>query len=705
MPVAPLVRPYMDGEDRRSSVTAGMGRDLELSDDIVLFLGAGASLPRPAGGPLFAPLRDACAKRAGADPRGLYDRADVPPALLLLEHVIPEVFLKEFSDAGYELREPLIRAVAGSPGVDPNAVHRLAADAMAAGGRVWTTNWDTWIERAWNQQYEGRDLAVAVAPDDDPSRPAVRLFKLHGCASQPASLRFATPDIMRPLAMTWHDRLVEAVDGKAFVVAGYAGADVDLFPALTDAIRASRVTYWLEGTGQQAVDESQSAAYEQWRFSLDSVAFLRDLPSSGAHLVWCGNGSPVSGPSEGLLAIFGYDGDVSDVPSWNEQFSAVDAEISQAVQSEPQLGPRLQLSARINERLGRRWRAALRHAPVVLVGPSRYREKSVRSLGNLVLLRTQPLRTLMTRAAVTLMRNKEREEFLALQSGHLHHDAERAARIADGREEVAVDTALTVAGATRWAGDLRVAERIARTQFKTALAEDLSSRERDWPERVSRACFELAQTLTWQGRLYEADQQARSAYMRVSGAKWTAWEYTFRAIVRFAQGQPQLAGEHLESCVKLLIAEGFRDFTPQVWCQRAACARVAGDLSSARTYLAEAERVPRKGPGSLATVLAERAEMANALGKNRQAVAAWSVLTESELPLWSALAHLRLAEQQRDVDANASAALAKFEAIGTHWGILRTAALLGHIGGDELRARTVDLGPTDVFRPGRPWLF
>lgn len=38
--------------------------------DVVLLLGAGASLPAPAGGPLFAEVRDACAEKVGVRTAG-----------------------------------------------------------------------------------------------------------------------------------------------------------------------------------------------------------------------------------------------------------------------------------------------------------------------------------------------------------------------------------------------------------------------------------------------------------------------------------------------------------------------------------------------------------------------------------------------------------------------------------------------------------
>lgn len=249
---------------------------MDLSPEVVLFLGAGASLPKPAGSPLFWAIRDACAKRAGSDPRRLYramekmPATEKPPGVLLLDHIIPEVFLKEVADAGYELHEALARAVRGVPGTGPNSVHRLAADLLVAGGKVWTTNWDTWIEQAWGDKANGIERKIAVAPDDEPTAPDVRLFKLHGTATRAQSLRFATPDIMRPLSQEWHNTVVESADGRILLVVGYGGADIDLFPALGTAMHKARAAYWFDGLGDAGLEKSDLAAYERWRYQLKS---------------------------------------------------------------------------------------------------------------------------------------------------------------------------------------------------------------------------------------------------------------------------------------------------------------------------------------------------------------------------------------------------------------------------------------------------
>lgn len=212
-------------------------------DECVLFLGAGISLPLPAGGPLFLEVRDACAKRAGVDPRHwTSDASGRDRRFDLLDHVVPEVFLKVLDDAGFDLREALARAVNGDGTRGPNAVHELAASVAAAGGAVWTVNWDTRIEEV------DPGLVPAVYPIDGAPSDDTRYGKLHGSAERPETLIYSAAQIVRPIEQGWADALVDSCRGRVLCVAGYAGADVDVYPALSEALAVSRVVYWFEGS-------------------------------------------------------------------------------------------------------------------------------------------------------------------------------------------------------------------------------------------------------------------------------------------------------------------------------------------------------------------------------------------------------------------------------------------------------------------------
>lgn len=107
---------------------------MDVAGDVVLFLGAGVSLPKPAGGPLFREVRDACAKWAGVDPHRWYGRRRHVRRLRLLDHVIPEVFLKALADAGYRLEPGLARA--GARGCPAGcSCRRVCASGSGGGGQ------------------------------------------------------------------------------------------------------------------------------------------------------------------------------------------------------------------------------------------------------------------------------------------------------------------------------------------------------------------------------------------------------------------------------------------------------------------------------------------------------------------------------------------------------------------------------------------
>ena len=103
-------------------------------------------------------------------------------------------------------------------------------------------------------------------------------------------------------------------------------------------------------------------------------------------------------------------------------------------------------------------------------------------------------------------------------------------------------------------------------------------------------------------------------------------------------------------------------------------------------------------------MLAERAEQR--LGRSRvdEAATDWSALTESPLPLWRAIGHLRLAETGYDCDRNLDKAHAAFRSIGCQWGTIRCDANVNSWTRSDIEAQTEGLGPLEPLLPGNPWL-
>jgi hypothetical protein len=192
--------------------------------------------------------------------------------------------------------------------------------------------------------------------------------------------------------------------------------------------------------------------------------------------------------------------------------------------------------------------------------------------------------------------------------------------------------------------------------------------------------------------------------MRVSGAKWTAWEFAMRATVRFAYGEYAVAERHFTQAEDILRLEGFGDFALTIITGRSACLRARGNPDGAAEHLSRAEVWPRKGRGSTAAILAERAELRTVCGDAAGAAADWRALSGSPLPLWRGIAFLRLAETGDDSSADGGQALAAFGSAASAWGLVRTRALLEGRGAAEVAAQAAGLGPPAVFTPGGPWL-
>jgi hypothetical protein len=197
-----------------------------------MVLGAGASLAAPAGRPLFAWLRAA-----------LVEHLELPPGAALgndrFAYLAPEALLSRLAARRIDIDAELRTLLAGGA---PNALHFAAAELLAAGGAVWTTNFDELVEDAAAEQ------AIPVhrlVPGDDPRCSCDRghLVKPHGTLSG-SPLVARSEDVLAPLPDAWLDRLRADVRDADVAVVGYAGADIDLRAGLRDALRRARATTW-----------------------------------------------------------------------------------------------------------------------------------------------------------------------------------------------------------------------------------------------------------------------------------------------------------------------------------------------------------------------------------------------------------------------------------------------------------------------------
>lgn len=234
------------------------------AEDLTLFVGAGISVP--SGAPDFRALRDLFLRPLIGD--------DVTPEELEelgMDRFTPELLFDALDDGREVTRRMIRRAMwQACERCMPGPNHAAVALLGAAGARVWTTNFDTLIERAAVRL--GIPCTVIAAPDD--ARRAERerrpgtlvLLKVHGSfpyTGDPAvepeehdySLLFRATDVWRTVGQGWEEQLGRDLDGRDVRLFGYRGADLDLIPPLLAHLPAARGTVWWETT--KALDNAE----------------------------------------------------------------------------------------------------------------------------------------------------------------------------------------------------------------------------------------------------------------------------------------------------------------------------------------------------------------------------------------------------------------------------------------------------------------
>jgi hypothetical protein len=260
------------GEDPRADVAelvqqARQGR-------LGLYTGAGLSLAEPAAGPRGRQVADTLlpvvAELLGADEKEIAGDD--------LESLAARVAAAAADKMG-ELRR---RAADAAPfcAMEPNYGHEAVALLMREGlVRALTVNWDLGIETA------GTRMDIQIAGVSSPQERAVLgqqlpLYKVHGCASRPGTLKLTRDEVNEP--MKWAQAEVQqALAGGTvvFVGLGTVGAYVsepfdELVPLWRTAGATIRVVDpelsepWREALGDQA---------EGVHVDADAAEFLDDL--------------------------------------------------------------------------------------------------------------------------------------------------------------------------------------------------------------------------------------------------------------------------------------------------------------------------------------------------------------------------------------------------------------------------------------------
>jgi hypothetical protein len=219
----------------------------------VLWIGAGTSLPLPAGLPTVGPVIDVLLKRLGAAgsgssstdrlaarvaewfrESGRYDLVSGAPGGPSFEAVMGEVA----GHTGGLVGDYLRRLYPSKARSQPNSNHRVIVELAQAGdcSLVVTTNFDQCIEAAGFPA----DRVLVPGPRGFETCPGT-LLKVHGTSSRPASMA-ATPAGLssRANSPAWSRSLLEAIRGRDVLCFGYSLRDwFDINPVLQKAVASA----------------------------------------------------------------------------------------------------------------------------------------------------------------------------------------------------------------------------------------------------------------------------------------------------------------------------------------------------------------------------------------------------------------------------------------------------------------------------------
>lgn len=232
-----------------------------------MILGAGASIAAPTRIPAFESMRNAILKELGwtstDDQSSTYEHHQpirgrtLPPlrsARLSTRAAPPEVVfgtLHRFDIPFAPQVEDSLREWA----CGYNAVHKAAAETLARGGPVWTSNVDLEIERAYAEVtgrlprrliVGERDAAGERLPIDVGVVDASTLLKFHGSVDARGSLAFTDLELLAPYAEDEIRHLAALARTRQVVVYGYAGADTDLRDLIAATIAEADEVLWYE---------------------------------------------------------------------------------------------------------------------------------------------------------------------------------------------------------------------------------------------------------------------------------------------------------------------------------------------------------------------------------------------------------------------------------------------------------------------------
>ena len=157
----------------------------------------------------------------------------------------------------------------------PNLNHFALCEAIEAGASVWTTNYDTLIEKA---AFSMGLRCHALAWPESPYCACgdLHFFKMHGSFHQgdiaSQKLIFQSSDVLQQMRSDWESAFTNSFKDSDVLIAGYKGNDIDVMPVLKKCVRESSSTVlWFELEG--AVTPRQAKSLPKLTFVLGDPSF------------------------------------------------------------------------------------------------------------------------------------------------------------------------------------------------------------------------------------------------------------------------------------------------------------------------------------------------------------------------------------------------------------------------------------------------
>jgi hypothetical protein len=499
--------------DARSSGSGSRGR-------LVLVVGAGASVARPACLPNFDQLRGA-----------LLERIEVGPKLsTAASSLAPETFMRVLFEGLLPLEKWLSMTLSSGA---PNAVHGALATAIARGATVWTVNADELIEEALKRI--GASALVATYPDTAP-HPGAVLLKPHGTVSC-GHYVFRADQVVQPMPRPWAERLRRDLSGSDVVLIGYQGLDIDLRVVLGQALQEARTITWFEHQGNEPGLRRRFSVLDNPNAQV--IGGTRASTLTPLFLGWAGRRGFLDGVAPELLQSAREEPSQPEIPSIRGS-----ATLARALLVERCGDGR---SARNAYRAAlRTWdprkarRAVIRLAKLSLYEPTRWASRLLRlSATKYAVLLPRFLRRNLDRVHVTILSSSEGQ----------HEAAMRRADLAVAKDDPAI--LIAQSKAARYLGDLRQAEELA------ARGATLSDDHRA-VEEGAHAVFELTITQTFAGRFADARRSLELLVGRdsLASARWIAWGEWQRACLDLYADNHESAFDALQRARELFKTEG-----------------------------------------------------------------------------------------------------------------------------------------------------